>query len=89
MLLIAMLLGERPTGARLRVKAMLYFAVSVALNFAPGRRLGKLALFYSAHFLSSIAAFLAVATGLWRIAPESGSAAAGRSSTPIIRTVVR
>lgn len=67
MLLCAMLLAAPPAGARLRPKAIAYFAVSVLLNFVPGRRLGNLALFYSAHFLSSIAAFFAVATGIWRM----------------------
>ena len=67
MLLCAMLLAAPPTGARLRPKAIAYFAISVLLNFVPGRRLGNLALFYSAHFLSSIAAFFAVATGIWRM----------------------
>lgn len=66
MLLSAMLLAAPPEGARIRLKAIAYFAISVLLNFVPGRRLGNLALFYSAHFLSSIAAFFAVATGIWQ-----------------------
>ncbi|MHB8383226.1 MAG: glycosyltransferase family 87 protein [Candidatus Binataceae bacterium] len=70
MLLVAMLLTAPPAGARLRPKALVYFAISILLNFVPGRRLGNLALFYSSHFLSSIAAFFAVATGVWRIPPE-------------------
>jgi hypothetical protein len=67
MLLSAMLLTTPPSGARLRPKAIVYLVISVMLNFVPGRRLGNLALFYSAHFLSSIAAFFAVATGIWRM----------------------
>ena len=70
MLLVATLLAAPPRGARVRPKALAYFAISILLNFVPGRRLGNLALFYSAHFLSSIAAFFAVATGIWRMPPE-------------------
>jgi len=70
MLLVATLLAAPPRGARVRPKALAYFAISILLNFVPGRRLGNLALFYSAHFLSSIAAFFAVATGVWRMPPE-------------------
>lgn len=76
MLLTATLLTAPPAGARLRPKAIVYFAISVLLNFVPGRRLGNLALFYSAHFLSSIAAFFAVATGIWRM-PRVAAADAG------------
>jgi hypothetical protein len=76
MLLVAALLSAPPQGARLRPKALAYFSISVLLNFVPGRRLGNLALFYSAHFLSSIAAFFAVATGVWRI-PQDAVAAEG------------
>ncbi|HEY6395493.1 MAG TPA: glycosyltransferase family 87 protein, partial [Candidatus Binataceae bacterium] len=39
------------------------FVVSVLINLAPGRYLNRLALFYSASFLSSLAAFMAIATG--------------------------
>ncbi|MGC1679165.1 MAG: glycosyltransferase family 87 protein [Candidatus Binataceae bacterium] len=74
MLLCAMLLAAPPAGARIRLKAIVYFAISVLLNFVPGRRLGNLALFYSAHFLSSIAAFFAVATGIWQSTPAHGDA---------------
>ncbi|HVA76250.1 MAG TPA: glycosyltransferase family 87 protein, partial [Candidatus Binataceae bacterium] len=70
MLLVATLLAAPPRGARVRPKALAYFAISILLNFVPGRRLGNLALFYSAHFLSSTAAFFAVATGVWRMPPE-------------------
>ncbi|MGH7781686.1 MAG: glycosyltransferase family 87 protein [Candidatus Binataceae bacterium] len=83
MLIVAMLTAAPPPGARLRPKALAYFVVSVLLNFAPGRRLGNLALFYSAHFLSSIAAFFAVATGVWRMpaGPVAGENDSGAIET--------
>jgi len=79
MLMVAMLLGAPPAGARLRIRSLAYFAISILLNFVPGRRLGNLALFYSAHFLSSIAAFFAVATGVW-VLPSQAVASAGRNA---------
>ena len=42
MLLCAMLLAAPPAGARIRPKAIVYFAISVLLNFVPGRRLAIL-----------------------------------------------
>jgi len=38
------------------------FIASVVMNFAPGRHLGRIALFYSANFLSSILVLAAVAS---------------------------
>ena len=84
LLLTAMLLTAPPAGARLRPKAIVYFAISVLLNFVPGRRLGNLALFYSAHFLSSIAAFFAVATGIWRM-PRIAVTDAGANLAAAVR----
>jgi len=82
MLLCAMLLTAPPAGARLRLKSIAYLIISVLLNFVPGRRLGNLALFYSAHFLSSIAAFFAVATGIWRMPPATRAAAVDGGADP-------
>ncbi|MFZ1888982.1 MAG: glycosyltransferase family 87 protein [Candidatus Binataceae bacterium] len=82
MLLSAMLLTTPPSGARLRPKAIVYLVISVMLNFVPGRRLGNFALFYSAHFLSSIAAFFAVATGIWRMPQRPAAVAVDGGTNP-------
>ncbi len=67
MLLTSVIVTKPAEDARIRVRAIVYLAISIVLNFVPGRRLGNLALFYSAHFLSSLAAFFAVATGVWQV----------------------
>jgi len=53
--------------------ALVLFGLSVILNFAPGSRLNRLALFYSAHLLSALVALAAVFV-IWM---RSGSARDG------------
>ncbi|HYL60856.1 MAG TPA: glycosyltransferase family 87 protein [Candidatus Acidoferrales bacterium] len=54
--------GERAAGS---IAVWTLFAISVVLNLAPGNRLNRIALFYSAHFLSSLFALAALFV-LWR-----------------------
>ncbi len=62
MALIAILWEQRRAHAKPPTATVALFAISVLINLAPGRYLNRLALFYSASFLSSLAAFVAVAT---------------------------
>ena len=60
MALTAALWTDRPAGERGPFAAWLLFAVSVLFNLATGNKLNRLALFYSAHFISSLLALAAV-----------------------------
>jgi Glycosyltransferase family 87 len=60
MALLAGLWEDRRTAATRPAAAWALFVVSVPLNLAPGKRLNRIALFYSAHFLSSLFALGAV-----------------------------
>jgi hypothetical protein len=65
MALVAALWEERAPDAPAGGAPWTLFAISVALNFIPGRHLSRVALFYSAHFLSSIFALAAIAAFQW------------------------
>src|SRR5208282_91782 len=64
MALTAALWTDRDGGARPLISVWTLFALSVLLNLAAGNYLNRIALFYSAHFLSSLLALAAV-FALW------------------------
>jgi hypothetical protein len=64
MALTAALWTDRGAGERAPISVCTLFALSVLLNLATGNYLNRIALFYSAHFLSSLLALAAVFT-LW------------------------
>jgi len=65
-LLIFVLWVKRPPGSPTPTLALALVAVSVILNWIPGTRPNHYALFFSAHFLSSILLLAAIATAaLW------------------------
>ncbi len=64
MALTATLWTDRAAGESAPIAAWTLFALSVGLNLATGNYLNRVALFYSAHFLSSLLALAAVFT-LW------------------------
>ncbi len=65
MALVSALWLDRPRDRRPPIAAIALGALSVLLNLAGGRRFNQLALFYSAHFLSSLSVLAALAI-LWR-----------------------
>jgi len=64
MALTAALWTDREAGERAPISVWALFALSVVLNLAAGSYLNRIALFYSAHFLSSLLALAAV-FALW------------------------
>ncbi len=64
MALTAALWTDRGEGARAPISVWVLFALSVVLNLAPGNYLNRIALFYSAHFITSLLALAAV-FALW------------------------
>jgi hypothetical protein len=80
MALTAALWTDRAAGERAPTSVWTLFALSVVLNLAAGNYLNRIALFYSAHFLSSLLALAAV-FALWfrretdsrKTSPERGS----------------
>jgi hypothetical protein len=64
MALTAALWTDRAAGERPPLSVWTLFALSVLLNLATGNHLNRIALFYSAHFLSSLLALAAV-FALW------------------------
>jgi hypothetical protein len=64
MALTAALWTDRSAGERAPISVWALFALSVVLNLAAGNYLNRIALFYSAHFLSSLLALAAV-FALW------------------------
>jgi hypothetical protein len=72
MALTAAIWTDRDRGKRAPISVWTLFALSVLLNLAPGNYLNRIALFYSAHFFSSLLALAAV-FALWL---RSGSEAA-------------
>jgi hypothetical protein len=72
MALTAAIWTDRDGGKRAPLSVWTLFALSVLLNLAPGNYLNRIALFYSAHFFSSLLALAAV-FALWL---RSGSEAA-------------
>src|SRR5208282_2628823 len=64
MALTAALWTDRDRGERAPISVWTLFALSVLLNLATGNYLNRIALFYSAHFLSSLVALAAV-FALW------------------------
>jgi len=70
MALTAALLTDRASGKRAPKIASTLFALSVLFNLATGNYLNRIALFYSAHFISSLLA-LAALFALWRTIEES------------------
>src|SRR5208337_4288606 len=65
MALTAALWTDRAAGESAPIALWTLFALSVLLNLATGNYLNRIALFYSAHFLSSLLALAAV-FALWR-----------------------
>ena len=64
MALTAALWTDRDRGERAPISVWTLFALSVLLNLAPGNYLNRIALFYSAHFFSSLLTLAAV-FALW------------------------
>jgi len=64
MALTAALWTDRNAGHRAPILVWSLFALSVVLNLATGNYLNRIALFYSAHFVSSLLALAAV-FALW------------------------
>jgi hypothetical protein len=64
MALTAALLTDRPAGQRAPKIVWTLFALSVLFNLATGNYLNRVALFYSAHFISSLLALAAI-IALW------------------------
>jgi hypothetical protein len=60
MAVTAALWTDRPAGQRAPIVVWSLFALSVLFNLATGNKLNRLALFYSAHFISSLLALAAV-----------------------------
>jgi hypothetical protein len=75
MALVAALWEDRAGNAPPATLAWSLFAISTLLNFIPGRHLSRAALFYSAHFLSSMFALAALAalTCTNAVSPASGN----------------
>lgn len=65
MALTAAVWTDRPPGRQAPLAVWSLFALSVLFNLALGSKLNRLALFYSAHFISSLLALAAVFV-LWR-----------------------
>ncbi|MDB5107358.1 MAG: hypothetical protein JWM69_299 [Candidatus Binatus sp.] len=65
MALVAAFWHDREASVRPPMIVAVLFALSVLMNFAPGNFLNRLAMFYSAHFLSSLIALAALFL-LWR-----------------------
>jgi Glycosyltransferase family 87 len=65
MALVAALWQDRTGDAPRAGAAWVLLAISVVLNFIPGRHLSRAALFYSAHFLSSMFALGAIVAVRW------------------------
>jgi hypothetical protein len=80
MALVAAMWTDRADDSRMPASVWTLFAISVVLNLAPGNYLNRLALFYSAHFVSSILAIAALFS-MWRIMRGSHSANAGASTS--------
>ena len=70
MALAAALLTDSPAGRSAPKIVWTLIALSVLLNLATGNYLNRVALFYSAHFISSLLA-LAALFALWRTTEES------------------
>jgi hypothetical protein len=64
MALTAALLTDRPAGRSAPKIVWTLFAISVLFNLATGNYLNRIALFYSAHFISSLLALAAI-FALW------------------------
>jgi hypothetical protein len=62
MLLTLVLWTDRPANSPTPTLTLALIAISVILNWIPGRRANHIALFFSAHFLSSVVLMAAVAT---------------------------
>ena len=65
MVLTSALWTDRPAKDRTPISVWILFALSVLLNLATGNYLNRIALFYSAHFISSLLALVAL-FALWR-----------------------
>lgn len=76
MALVSTMWIDRPPQARTSATARTLLALSVLLNLAGGRRLNHLALFYSAHFVSSLLLLAALAAE-FRAQPAALTLAAG------------
>jgi hypothetical protein len=70
MALTAALLTDRPEGRSAPKIVWAFSALSALVNLATGNYLNRIALFYSAHFVSSLLALAAV-FALWRTTEES------------------
>lgn len=68
MLLTLVLWTDRPADSPTPTLTLALIAISVILNWIPGRRTNHIALFFSAHFLSSVVLMAAVAAAAswWR-----------------------
>jgi Glycosyltransferase family 87 len=75
MALVARLWEDRPPDRPMPRGAAALFIASVLLNFVPGRTPNRIALFYSAHFVSSLFALGALFT-LWKSDTRAEHAAA-------------
>jgi hypothetical protein len=64
MALVAALVTDRDESEKLNAPVVILFALSVLLNLAPGNYLSRVAMFYSAHFVSSLLT-LAALFALW------------------------
>lgn len=82
MALTAALWTDRDKAARVPHKVTALFVLSVLLNLAPGTYLNRFALFYSAHFISSLLA-LAALFALWRVSRDSSDLSATEGPAPI------
>ncbi len=82
MALVAGLWEDRPRDRPAPVTVHALFIASVLLNFVPGRTPNRIALFYSAHFVSSLLA-LAALFALWKhetAAPSEATVAAASAA---------
>jgi hypothetical protein len=70
MALTAALVTDRTLGKSAPKMVWMLFVLSVLLNLATGNYLNRIALFYSAHFVSSLLALAAV-FALWLTSEES------------------
>ncbi|MDO8432000.1 MAG: glycosyltransferase family 87 protein [Candidatus Binatus sp.] len=65
MALVSALWIDRDENEEMNLTASILFALSVLLNLAPGSRLNRVAMFYFAHFVSSLLALAALFTLWW------------------------
>jgi hypothetical protein len=64
MALVAALVKDRDESKSVNAPVAILFALSVLINLAPGNYLNRVAMFYSAHFVSSLLT-LAALFALW------------------------